>query len=48
MALMGKQLTKSVWASRFAEYVQAQFGEFETVLEKQGEEYLSLTIFNHI
>lgn len=43
---MGKQITKSLWAGRFAEYVQAKFGEFETVLEKQGEEYHSLTIFN--
>lgn len=46
MVSVCKQITKSLWVGKFAEYVQAQLGEFETAVEKRGDEYHSLTIFN--
>lgn len=46
MVSVCKQITKSLWAGKFAEYVQAQLGEFETAVKKRGDEYHSLTIFN--
>lgn len=43
---MGKLIKRSRWAGKFGEYVQAQFGNFETKLEKQEENHHTLTIFN--
>lgn len=43
---MAKQIKRSRWLGKFGEYVQAQFGNFETKLEKQDQGHYQLTIFN--